>query len=293
MATKSPRSKRSSKLSSSKLKSSKTKSSKRLKPWGKLGFLGKVWRVVWLLAVGLWALSVVLVLLYKFVNPPLTPLMVQRFFQQLGDSERVVNFERKYVPIEEISPNLITAVVYSEDGLFMYHHGYDVKQIKQSYLENKKGRRIRGGSTISMQTAKNAFLPHTRNYLRKAFEFYFTQMIEWVWGKKRIMEVYLNIIEYGDGIYGCEAASQHYFGHSCKQLSKREASQLAVSLPGPLKINPEKNGPYFRRQTQVVMSRFSWGRVNIDMTKEQREKRYSNQENLWDLMVWFLFHRND
>lgn len=266
----------------------KSKGSRKMKPWKQLGFVGKIWRVIWVTLLGLWALSLFLVLLYRFVNPPFTPLMVQRFFEQVVDSDRKVNFERDYVSIDDISPNLVTAVVYSEDGLFMYHHGFDVKQLKQAYRENKQGRRMRGGSTISMQTAKNAFLPHSRNYLRKAIEAYYTQLIEWVWGKKRIMEVYLNIIEFGDGIYGCEAASQHYFGHSAKTLSKREAAQLAVTLPSPIKHNPAHQGPFFRKQTGVVMGRMGWGRVNLDSEKAKNNKKYSNQETIWDFAVWLF-----
>ncbi len=262
-----------------------------LPSWKSLKFFGKVWRVILIAVVAFFVLSIGTVVLYKYINPPLTPLMIQRFFQQIGDSERSINFERNYVSIDDISPNLITAVVYSEDGLFMYHKGYDVKQIKLSYKENKKGQRIRGGSTISMQTAKNAFLPHSRTYLRKAFEFYFTQLIEWIWGKKRIMEVYLNIIEYGDGIYGCEAASQHYFGHSCKKMTRNEAAQLAVSLPGPLKMNPDKSGPYFRKQTKVVEERFKWGKIDIDMPEEKRKAKSKKQETLFDLFIWFITGR--
>lgn len=260
-----------------------------MKKWKQLGIGGKVWRTLWVTILAVWGFSIFQVLFCWVFNPPLTPLMVQRFFQQLFDGERKVNFERDYVSIEDISPNMVTAVVYSEDGLFMYHHGFDVKQLKQSYKENQRGRRVRGGSTISMQTAKNAFLPHTRSMLRKAVEAYYTVLIEKPWGKKRIMEVYLNIIEFGDGIYGCEAASQHYFGHSAKTLSKREAAQLAVCLPNPMKINPSINGPYFRRQSGVVMGRMSRGRVNLDMSKEKRtHSKYAQQESLWDFLVWVV-----
>ena len=123
-------------------------------------FWRRLWRVVWKTALCLALLPLLLLVVYKWVNPPLTPLMVQRFFQQVGDKEREVNFERDYVSIDEISPNLVTAVISSEDGRFMRHKGFDVGQLKQTYRENQRGRRIRGGSTISMQTAKNAFLPH-------------------------------------------------------------------------------------------------------------------------------------
>lgn len=244
-----------------------------------------LWRIVWITALSIALLAVAVIFVYKYINPPMTPLMVQRFFQQLGDSERKVNFERDYVSLDDISPNLVSAVVASEDGNFMRHKGFDIGQLKQTYRENQRGRRVRGGSTISMQTAKNAFLPHRRNYLRKAVEAGYTMAIEKVWGKKRIMEVYLNIIEFGDGIYGCEAAAQHYFGHSAKTLSRHEAAQLAVSLPSPLKRNPEKATPYFRRQTSVIEARMAkYGRVNLDNPPKNR--RPEDEEDLFDFLRW-------
>lgn len=254
----------------------------------------KVWRVTWITLLSLWAFSLLQVLVFKWVNPPLTPLMAQRFFQQLFDGDRPVRFERDYVSIDDISPNVVNAVVASEDGLFMYHYGFDVKQMKAAYRENQSGRRFRGGSTISMQTAKNAFLPHHRSYLRKAFEAYYTQLIEWVWGKKRIMEVYLNIIEFGDGIYGVEAASQHYFHHSAKNLTKREAAQLAVTLPSPLKRNPGHQTPFFKSQTGVIQARAAkYGRINLDARREDLRKKYQNQETLWDFAKWWFTERKD
>ena len=288
-------------MSTNKKKASKARKSAKgkksfslkLKRWSEIGILRRVWRVVWMSVVVLWLLSILTVLFYRFVNPPVTPLMIQRFFQQYGEKDRKVNFERDYVSICEISPNLIDAVVYSEDGLFMYHSGFDFKQMKASYLENKKGRRIRGGSTISQQTAKNAFLPHTRTMLRKVLEAHFTILIETFWSKKRIMEVYLNIIEFGDGIYGCEAAAQHYFGHSAKTLTKREASQLAVCLPAPLRMNPAHHGSFFERQTGVVTGRLSWGRVDLDMPKGKRREKAEQFKmmSFGSFVKWFLFDR--
>ena len=261
---------------------------KGLKPWKELKFLGKVWRVVWLTVVGLWLFSVLQVLLGSFLNPPLTPLMVQRFFQQVGDKGREVRFERDYVPLDSISNNLITAVVHSEDGLFMYHHGFDVKQLKLAYKENQSGKRFRGGSTISNQTAKNAFLPHTRTMTRKLFEAYYTVMIEAVWGKRRIMEVYLNIVEFGDGIYGAEAAAQHYFHHSAKRLTQAEAAQLAATLPAPLRRNPSHQTLAFRRHADRVKNSFKWGGVNIDMPKDERKGKYKDRETLVEFFFWRL-----
>lgn len=213
-------------------------------------------------------ISLFFVLLYRFVNPPLTPLMVTRFFQQAFDDKRTLNFQRDYVSIEDVSPNLINAVVAAEDGKFMEHNGFDFEQLKLSYEENKVGKngRKRGGSTISMQTAKNAFLPHHRTYVRKAFEAYFTVLIELVWSKERIMEVYLNIVEFGDGIYGCEAAAQHYFGKSAKNLTANESAQLAVTLPSPLKRNPSKATPYFRKRTDIITKRM----IKVDLSPKDK-----------------------
>ncbi len=253
--------------------------------------LRRVWRVVWITLLSLIGLALLLPVVYKWINPPLTPLMVQRFFQQLTEKEREVNFERDYVKIEDISPNLITAVISSEDGRFMRHKGFDVGQLKQTYRENKRGRRIRGGSTISMQTAKNAFLPHRRSYLRKAFEAGYTIAIEKLWGKERIMEVYLNIIEFGDGIYGCEAAAQHYFGHSASKLTRHEAAQLAVTLPSPLKRNPGHATPYFKRQTSVVEARMAkYGRIDLKTKPKRRGKE--DDETLWDFLRWVRKQKN-
>lgn len=248
-------------------------------------FWRRLMRIVWIVVLCMAALPLLMLVAYKWVNPPLTPLMVQRFFQQMGEKGRKVNFERDYVSIEDISPNLVTAVISSEDGRFMRHKGFDVPQLKQSYRENKRGRRVRGGSTISMQTAKNAFLPHKRSYMRKALEAGFTIGIEKLWGKERIMEAYLNIIEFGDGIYGCEAASQHYFGHSAKTLSKHEAAQLAVTLPSPLKRNPGHKTPYFKKQTSVVEGRMArYGR--IDLKNKPKKHTKEDDETLWDFIKW-------
>ena len=263
------------------------KSNMKLTPWSTLSLKGKLWRIAWLTALALVLLPHLLIFLYKFINPPVTPLMVHRFAQQVFSPDRPVNFERDYVSIDEISPHLVNAVVASEDGKFMRHKGFEVKMLKQSYLENQQGRRIRGGSTISMQTAKNAFLPHHRSMLRKGLEAYFTQLIEWVLGKKRIMEAYLNIIEFGDGIYGAEAASQHYFGHPASELTRNEAAQLAVTLPAPLKRNPANKTPFFRKQTKVIPSReASYGKVNLDKVPEPRHGK--EEETLFDFIQWYI-----
>ena len=266
----------------------KKKKGRRLAGWKSLPWWRKILRLLWVVPLALWLLSIVLVVVYKWVNPPLTPLMVQRFNQQLFQKNRPVNFEHKSVKIDSVSHYMVDCVVASEDGLFMYHHGFDVKQMKQAYRENKRGRRIRGGSTISMQTAKNVFLPHKRRMWRKAVEAYYTQLIEWIWGKKRIMEVYLNVIEFGDGIYGVEAASLHYYGKHASELTRHEAAELAVSLPLPLRRNPGNPSAYFRKRTKAIEARSKqYGRINLDAKKEDLNPKYRNQENIIDFIKWY------
>lgn len=266
----------------------KGKKSRRPKGWKALPLWRKLLRLLWLIPLALWLLSLLLVVAYRWVNPPLTPLMVQRFNQQLFQKNRPINYEHKSVKIDSISHYMVDCVVASEDGLFMYHHGFDVMQLKQSYKENERGRRIRGGSTISMQTAKNVFLPHKRSMWRKALEAYYTQLIEWFWGKKRIMEVYLNVIEFGDGIYGVEAASQHYYGCSASKLTRHQAAELAVSLPAPLRRNPGNPSAYFRKRTRVIESRSKlYGRVNLDAKKEDLNPKYRDQETIIDFLKWY------
>ncbi len=200
--------------------------------------------------------SVVLVALYKFLPPPVTPHMVLRSIGGL--------FEGKFVPIDkswrsydEISPRLYRAVIAAEDGRFMRHNGIDWKAVEaaKAYNERQKGNKKRGASTISMQTAKNTFLPHWRNYIRKGVEVYLTYLIEAVWGKKRILEVYVNIVEWGDGVYGAEAASQKHFGKSAANLTSREAALLAAVLPNPIRWSAGKPTPYILKRANWVQKR--------------------------------------
>ena len=148
---------------------------------------------------------------------------------------------------------MVQAVVASEDNLFMQHNGFSFKDIVKAIEHNKKGKRVRGGSTISQQTAKNVFLWPKRSWFRKGLEAYFTVLIEFFWSKERIMEVYLNVIETGDGIYGVQAAAQNYFDKDAKNLSKSQSALIAVCLPNPLKFNPGKPSSYIsRRKNQIV-----------------------------------------
>ncbi|MEJ6792340.1 MAG: monofunctional biosynthetic peptidoglycan transglycosylase [Lacinutrix sp.] len=180
-----------------------------------------------------------LVMLFKWVPVPITPLMVIRYFEK--DSPKILQHD--WQPLENISKNLQLAVICSEDQNFLKHNGFDIKAIEKAYQDNKKGKRIKGASSISQQTAKNLFLWPQRSWLRKGFETYFTFLIELTWSKERIMEVYLNSIEMGDGIYGAEAAAKYWFKKPASKLSKLEASAIAAILPSPrkYKANPVTN----------------------------------------------------
>ena len=196
-------------------------------------------------------LSIGSVLLFKWIPVPFTPLMVTRAIEnKFEGKEMICNHDWK--PLDSISVNLQKAVIASEDGTFTKHWGFDFTAMQKAYKNNSKGRRIKGGSTISQQTAKNVFLWQGRSYLRKAFEAYFTVLIEVIWGKKRIMEVYLNSIEMGDGVYGAEAASLYWYGHNVKSLTKDEAAGIAAILPNPRKYKPVNSSNYIQnRKTKI------------------------------------------
>lgn len=196
-------------------------------------------------------LSIALVILFRFVQVPITPLMVFRSVEMVWEGKDV-KMEHKWVPLEQISPNVQKAVIVSEDGHFLTHGGFDLKAIKKAYQDNQKGKKIKGGSTISQQTAKNVFLWQGRSYFRKGLEAYFTVLIELIWSKERIMEVYLNSIEMGDGIYGVQAASQYWYHKDASKLTVHEAAGIAAILPSPRKYNPVKSGPYVAKRKNVI-----------------------------------------
>ncbi len=204
----------------------------------------------------MWAAIIILglpvlgVLVYKWVPVRYTPLMFQRKFSERADS-RVAH--QTWVPYEEISPALTRAVISSEDNLFPKHWGFSFGSMKAAWRDNHNGKPIRGGSTISQQCAKNVFLPHWQSYIRKAYEAYFTILIELIWGKERIMEVYLNVIEMGPGVYGAEEASQKYFRHSAKKLTTAESALIAACLPNPRRFLVAAPSQYVRGRQQTIM----------------------------------------
>lgn len=198
------------------------------------------------------AISIVLVILFRWIPIPYTPLMAIRAIENKSAGKEMV-LSHDWVPIEEISPNIQKAVIASEDGTFLTHYGFDFSAIQKAVKNNSKGKRLKGGSTISQQTAKNIFLWQGRSYLRKGLEAYFTVLIEIFWSKERIMEVYLNSIEMGDGVYGIEAASQHWYRKSANDLTKFEAAGIAAILPNPRKYKATNSSSYIeRRKGRIV-----------------------------------------
>lgn len=192
------------------------------------------------------------VLILKWLPVTLTPLMIKRHVQYLSDE----NFrtEKQWVSLDKISGNMIKAVVAGEDNLFFEHNGFDFDEIRKMMDEHKRtGKPIRGCSTISQQTAKNCFTWCTDTWLRKGIEAYYTCLIELIWGKKRIMEVYLNIVELGKGIYGVQAASEHYYGISAEKLRLTDAVRLTVCLPNPLRRTPDSVNRYHRSRVNKLM----------------------------------------
>lgn len=207
-------------------------------------------------------LSVFFVVLFKFVPVPFTPLMIIRAFENSSD-KKPNHFEHNWEPIENISMNLQKAVIASEDGTFLKHHGFDFDAMKKAFQNNSRGRKIKGGSTISQQTAKNVFLWQGRSYFRKALEAYFTVLIELIWGKERIMEVYLNSIEMGDGIYGAYAATQYWYGKDASSLTKMEAAGIAAILPNPRKYKASNSTAFINnRKVRIVRVMRHIGKIN-------------------------------
>ncbi len=211
--------------------------------------------------------SVVVTLLFRFLPVYYTPLMLQRSLEYTW-SGKSVPFQKDWVPMDEISDNLALAVVCSEDQNFEEHNGFDFDAIEKAIEENKKrrkkGRTIHGASTISQQTAKNLFLLPTRSLWRKGLEVYFTILIETLWSKERIMEVYLNEIEMGEGIYGAQAAAKAYFGKNAKDLRPSEAALIAAVLPNPRKWSPKDPTEYISKRQRWIMRQMNAWEGNKD-----------------------------
>ncbi|RDI05373.1 monofunctional biosynthetic peptidoglycan transglycosylase [Flavobacterium sp. AG291] len=219
-----------------------------------------------LFKVLLWfvALSVISVVIFRFVPVPFTPLMITRAFE-MKENGREMTSSHDWVPIEEISKNMQRAVIASEDDLFLEHNGFNFDAMYKAYKSNSKGKKLKGGSTISQQTAKNVFLWQGRSYLRKGLEAYFTMLIELLWSKERIMEVYLNSIEMGDGVYGVQAAAKHWYHKDAKDLTKYEAAGIAAILPNPRKFRATRSSAYTERRKGRIVKLMRY--VKLDYEK--------------------------
>ena len=207
---------------------------------------GWVARILIALLIVTVVLPVGLTAVYRFVPPPITYLMVQRMFEGRG-------LTKHWRPMSEISPSLAQAVIAAEDARFCTHNGFEFEAMRKAMESNeRRPNRLRGGSTISQQTAKNVFLWPARSYVRKGLEAYFTVLIEALWGKRRILEVYLNVAEWGPGVYGAEAASRRYFKVPASELTRTQAARLAAVLPSPLRYRAVTPGPYVARRSRRI-----------------------------------------
>ncbi len=196
--------------------------------------------------------TILSVVIYRWVPVYVTPLMVIRCVQQVGDGEKI-RLRHHWIPLDSMSNQMPQAVMASEDQRFLEHHGFDMVEIEKAWEERRSGRRKRGGSTISQQTAKNVFLWPQQSWVRKGLEAYFTVLIELCWSKRRIMEVYLNSIEMGDGIYGAEAVSQLHFGRPASELTTANCALIAATLPNPLQFSSKSPSSYMLKRQSAIM----------------------------------------
>jgi monofunctional biosynthetic peptidoglycan transglycosylase len=220
--------------------------------------LKRLWKWVIRLVVIFFLGSILWVLAYRFINPPTT-------FTMIGDMLAGRGAEREWMPISEIDRDMVRAAIAAEDSKFCTHHGFDYEAIENAMQRNASGGRIRGGSTISQQTAKNAFLWQNGGYVRKGMEAWFTFLIEHLWGKRRIMEVYLNLDETGIGTYGVNAGAQRYFGHDASAMTATEAARLAAVFPLPKKRGAVAPQGFTRRYGNIIAARIGViGRDGLD-----------------------------
>ena len=217
------------------------------RPVKRKSLVGRIVRRLLLLVLVVGVLApVTSTLLFKFVPPPVTILMIQRLFEGQG-------LDRRWMSLSRMSPALPNAVIAAEDARYCSHWGFDFQAMEKAIAHNqRRPGKIRGGSTISQQTAKNIFLWPQRSYVRKGLEAYFTVLIEGLWGKRRIMEVYLNSVEWGPGVYGADSAARRYFGVGADQLTPSQAFRLAAILPSPLKWKAATPGPYVKKRSRRI-----------------------------------------
>jgi monofunctional biosynthetic peptidoglycan transglycosylase len=232
----------------------------------KNSFFKRVLQKIKKIVIILFIAQLIYIVILKWVNPPVTITQLVSFVEGNG-------LKRDYVDLEDISTNAKLAIIASEDQLFPDHNGFDVKSIEKVITEGpKKSGRIRGASTISQQVAKNVFLWQGRSWIRKAIEAYFTFMIEKIWGKKRILEVYLNVAEMGKGIFGIEQASRQYFNKSAARLTRKEAAMIAACLPNPKKY-------VVKPPSRYINQRYPWILKQMNNLEGDREIRGLIEEN--------------
>lgn len=208
----------------------------------------RIFKFIFKILLGLFIFSIVIVVVYKWVPVPFTPLMAIRYFE---NPEEEIHHD--WVPIDDISRHLQLAVITSEDQNFVKHSGFDFEAIQEAMEDNRTGRKIRGASTISQQTAKNVFLWPSRTWFRKGMEAYFTFLIEMIWSKERILEVYLNSIEMGKGVYGAQAAAVHWFGKDAIALSAYESAAIAAVLPNPREYRANPASSFIQRRKSWIV----------------------------------------
>jgi monofunctional biosynthetic peptidoglycan transglycosylase len=226
----------------------------------KTGFFPRLWRFLKRLLLILFIAQFIYIIILKWIDPPVT-------FTQLASLLTGHGLKRDYVSKKQMSVNAKLAVIASEDQLFPDHNGFDFKSIEKAMKHNQKSKSLHGASTISQQTAKNVFLWQGRSWLRKALEVYFTFMIEKIWGKKRILEVYMNVAEMGDGIFGIEKASQKYFSKSAASLSRQEAAMIAACLPSPRRYSVKPVSRYVSIRSGWILRQMNNLQADPDIQK--------------------------
>ncbi|MDD6818068.1 MAG: monofunctional biosynthetic peptidoglycan transglycosylase [Prevotellaceae bacterium] len=225
--------------------------------------ISKLKTIVKWMVVAFFGSTILAVVTLRFMPVYFTPLMFIRVGQQITSGESI-KLKHHWVSIDEMSKDMPLAVMSSEDQRFLMHHGFDFDAIQQAAKENREGKRKRGASTISQQTAKNVFLWPGRTWLRKGLETYFTFLIEALWSKQRIMEVYLNSIEMGNGIYGAEAVAQEHFGCKASQLTRKQCALIAATLPNPRKFNSAAPSPYMKKRQRRIVKEMNYMEKNMD-----------------------------
>lgn len=226
------------------------------------GIVPRTWRLIKKIFLILFIAQLLYIVLLRWVNPPITVTMIGSWFSILGTEH---SFRRDYVALNEMSQHVKLAVIASEDQLFPDHNGFDFKSIEKAMKHNQQSKKIRGASSISQQVAKNVFLWQGRSWARKGLEVYFTFMIEKIWGKERILEMYLNVAEMGEGIFGVEAAAQAYYHKPAASLNREESAMIAACLPNPVKytVNPPARITSWRQRRILQQMRNLWSDPDV------------------------------